>query len=92
MTSGEAVFQSKTDVSAAQIQKATLSVDFDRARFATNMTLSSAKTGAVGLSASGKINDEGIFTGVTPDQRVAATRSFHALAACPAGTRSDGHG
>ncbi|MEO8015324.1 MAG: FecR domain-containing protein, partial [Polaromonas sp.] len=71
MTSGEAVFQSKTDVSAAQIQKATLSVDFDRARFATSMTLISAQTGAVGLSASGKINDEGIFTGVSADQRVA---------------------
>ena len=71
MTSGEAIFQTGSSVSAAQIQKASLSVDFDRARFDTSMTLNSAKTGAVGLSATGKINDEGVFNGGTAGQRVA---------------------
>lgn len=71
MTSGEAVFQSGLSVSAAQIQKASLSVDFDRARFDTSMTLSSAQTGAVGLSATGKINDEGVFNGGNSLQHVA---------------------
>ena len=71
LTTGEAVFQTKSDVSAAQIQKALLSVDFDRARFDTSMTLSTAQTGAVGLSATGKINDEGVFNGGISGQRVA---------------------
>ena len=71
MTAGEAVFQGKSVVSAAQIQKAMLTVDFDRARFDTSMTLISAQTGAVGLSVKGKINDEGLFNGAISGQRVA---------------------
>ena len=71
LTAGEAVFQGKSDVSTAQIQKAVLTVDFDRSRFDTSMTLISAQTGAVGLSATGKINDEGLFNGATSGQRVA---------------------
>ena len=75
MATGEAIFQTGSSVSAAQIQKASLSVDFDRARFDTSMTLSSAQTGAVGLSATGKINDEGVFSGATSGQRVAGALS-----------------
>ena len=71
LTAGEAVFQTKFEASPAQIQKASLTVDFDRARFNTSITLSSAQTGVVGLTVTGKMNDEGVFSGATPGQRVA---------------------
>ena len=71
LTAGEAVFQTKSEVSLAQIHKASLTVDFDRARFNTSITLSSAQTGVVGLTATGKMNDEGVFSGATTGQRVA---------------------
>jgi len=71
LTRGEAVFQTPSAASPAQIQKASLSVDFDRARFDASLTLSHALTGAVSLSANGKVNDEGVFSGGTSGQRIA---------------------
>lgn len=71
LTAGEAVFQTKSEVLSAEIQKASLKVDFDRARFDAGLTLNNALTGAVSLSATGKLNDEGVFSGGTSGQRVA---------------------
>ena len=81
LTAGEAVFQSKSDVSQAQIQKASLMVDFDRARFDASLTLSHAQTGAVGFSATGKVNDEGLFNGGTSGQRIAGALTLDGKAA-----------
>lgn len=71
LTAGEAIFQTKSEASLAQIQKASLSVDFDRARFDASLALNHALTGAVSLSATGKVNDEGVFSGGTSGQRIA---------------------
>lgn len=71
LTRSEALFQTASGTSPAQIQKASLSVDFDRARFDASLTLNHALTGAVSLSASGKVNDEGVFNGGTSGQRIA---------------------
>jgi len=71
LTASEAVFQTKSEVSLAEIQKASLTVNFDRARFDASLTLNHALTGAVSLSATGKVNDEGVFSGGTIGQRIA---------------------
>jgi hypothetical protein len=55
-----------------------LSVDFDRARFATSLTLNQAQTGDVTLQATGKMDDEGRFLSVVAGQRVAGAVSFDA--------------
>lgn len=71
LTAGEAVFQTKSEVLSAEIQKASLKVDFDRARFDAGLTLNHALTGAVTLATTGKVNDEGVFSGGILGQRVA---------------------
>ena len=71
LTAGEAVFQTKSEVLSAEIQKASLKVDFDRARFDAGLTLNNALTGAVTLKTTGKVNDEGVFSGGISGQHVA---------------------
>lgn len=75
MAAGEAIFQQGTQVSMAQIQNSSLGIDFDRALFQANMTLFHAQTGQVGLAASGRVNDEGLFNGGDATQHVAGALS-----------------
>jgi hypothetical protein len=75
MAAGDAIFQQASLVSAAQIQKSSLGIDFDRALFQANLTLFHALTGQVGLAASGKVNDEGFFVGSDSIQKVAGALS-----------------
>ena len=76
LAAGGAVFVQPGQVSAAQIQSSSLSVDFDRARFDAKLALSHAQTGVVGLDVSGAVNmDEGLFVGSNASQRVAGALS-----------------
>ncbi len=54
-----------------------LTVDFDRSRFDTSLTLTHALTGSVTLQASGKMNDEGMFVQAAAGQRVAGAVSLN---------------
>jgi hypothetical protein len=76
MAAGEAFFQQGTQNSIAQIQNASFGVDFDRSRFDASLTLSHAQTGAVGLSVSGNVNDQGTFSGGSSSQRVTGALSL----------------
>ena len=76
LAAGEAVFQTASQVSAAQIQNASLAVDFDRSRFDASLGLSHAKTGVVMLNVNGRINDEGVFIGSSTNQRLAGALSL----------------
>lgn len=75
MAAGEAIFQQGSLVSLAQIQKSSLGIDFDRSLFQANLSLFHAQTGQVGVAASGKVNDEGLFVGGDSIQKVAGALS-----------------
>jgi hypothetical protein len=75
---GEAYLQQGTAMLPATLSNPSLSVDFDRARFATSLTLNQAQTGDVTLQATGKMDDEGNFLSVVAGQRVAGAVSFDA--------------
>lgn len=56
-----AQYSAAGQVSAAAVQGGSLTLDFAARTFATNLQLTSAATGAVGLSGSGFIRGDGIF-------------------------------
>jgi hypothetical protein len=58
-----------------------LQVDFDRARFTTQLGLSGGGVAAQQLSVSGRVNDEGVFVGNIAGQRVAGALSRNGLEA-----------
>lgn len=74
---GEAYFQAKGESSATQanIDSAKLSIDFDQSRFSSAFVVSHAATGAVNIAASGRMNDEGVFTAGTSDERISGAIS-----------------
>jgi hypothetical protein len=76
MRSGEAYLQQGSQLLPATITNPALSINFDKATFNSSLTLTQAQTGSVPLQVSGKINDEGIFVGVAPGQRVAGAISY----------------
>jgi hypothetical protein len=78
MRSGEAYLQQGSQLLPATISNPALSINFDKATFDSSLTLTQAQTGSVPLQVSGKINDEGIFVGVAPGQRVAGAISYDA--------------
>lgn len=80
---GSAYYRSTAnEFSAASIQGGTLGIDFARDTFATSLTMSSAATGPVALSASGTLNPaNGIFLSATPGPHVAGALSFNTLQA-----------
>lgn len=53
-----------------------LKIDFAQRRFATDLSLSHAATGAVSLQSSGQVRDDGIFAVQAGDTRVAGAVSF----------------
>jgi hypothetical protein len=78
MRSGEAYLQQGSQLLPAAISNPALSINFDKATFNSSLTLTQAQTGSVPLQVSGKLNDEGIFVGVAPGQRVAGAISYDA--------------
>jgi hypothetical protein len=58
-----------------------LQIDFDRARFTTQLGLSGSGIASQQLSVSGRVNDEGVFVGNSAGQRVAGALSRNGLEA-----------
>jgi hypothetical protein len=61
--------------SQAKIDSAKLSIDFDLSRFDSAFKVTHSATGQVSIAASGRMNDEGVFTGGTNLERVAGAVS-----------------
>ena len=74
---GEAYFQAAgaSVGSQATIDSAKLSIDFDLSRFDSAFKVTHSATGQVSIAASGRMNDEGVFTGGTNLERVAGAVS-----------------
>ena len=66
---------------ALSLSNPMLQVDFDRARFTTQLGLSGSGIASQELSVSGRVNDEGVFVGNTAGQRVAGALSRNGLEA-----------
>jgi len=71
LAASEAWLYQPSGVSSAQVKDATLSVNFDRSTFAASVALNHAATGDAQLAVNGKVNNEGVFVGTTPTDRVA---------------------
>jgi hypothetical protein len=74
---GEAYFQAAGAAvgSQATIDSAKLSIDFDLSRFDSAFKVTHSATGQVSIAASGRMNDEGVFTGGTNLELVAGALS-----------------
>jgi hypothetical protein len=74
---GQAFYRTESSVVAATIDSAKLSADFDLSTFATELRMRTANGVSTLLSATGRINDEGLFLSLAPDgsQRVAGAFS-----------------
>ena len=76
LNNAEAMLVQPAGTSAAQVNGASLSVNFDRSTFAAGVSLSHQATGAVSLNVSGKVNEEGVFVGTNATERVAGALSL----------------
>ncbi len=74
---GEASFQAlgSTTTSMAELRSATLSINFDRSVFDSTFSVFHAATGDLQIVASGRLNDEGLFTAINGATRVAGAVS-----------------
>ena len=66
---------------ALSLSNPMLQVDFDSARFTTQLGISGGGIAAQQLSVSGRVNDEGVFVGNSVGQRVAGALSHNGLEA-----------
>jgi hypothetical protein len=71
LASAEAWLTQPGGTSSAQVQAATLGVDFDQSTFSASVALNHAATGNVSLAVAGKVNNEGVFVGTNATERVA---------------------
>jgi hypothetical protein len=71
LAAADALLIQATQASPVRISAPALSVDFDRMRFATQMTLSADGQPQQTLSANGSVNSDGILLSLGPQQRVA---------------------
>ena len=75
--SGEAYYQKGSQLLAAQISNPALSINFDKATFSSSLTVSQAQIGSASLQMTGKMTDEGIFSGRTASQMMAGAVSLN---------------
>ena len=71
LTSADAMLVQPQGVSTAQVTAASLSVNFDTSTFKAGVAVLHPLTGQTDLSASGRVNDEGMFVGTNASTRVA---------------------
>lgn len=76
LNNAEAMLVQPSGTTAAQVNGASLSVNFDRSTFAAGVSLSHQATGAVTLNVNGKVNEEGVFVGTNATERVAGALSL----------------
>jgi hypothetical protein len=75
LAAAEASFHHVGGVSPAQVQAARFGVDFDRAAFDAQVTVSHQSTGPVSLAVNGRVNQAGMFWGGSAAERVAGALS-----------------
>jgi hypothetical protein len=78
LAASEAFYQQGSAIQAMQMSDASLRADFDQARFATQFQLKGGQAPGIMVNATGRINDEGLFLSLTPDQRLAGAFSLNA--------------
>ncbi len=78
LATSEAFYQQGKTIQAVQMTDSSLRADFDNARFATQFQLKGGQAPAIAVQATGRINDEGLFLSVTPNQRLAGAFSLDA--------------
>lgn len=71
LAAADALLIQGTQASPVQVSAPALSLDFDRMRFATQLTLAASGQPQQTLAASGSVNSDGIMLSVGPQQRVA---------------------
>jgi hypothetical protein len=76
LNNAEAMLVQPSGTTAAQVNGASLSVNFDRSTFTAGVNLSHQATGAVSLNVNGKVNEEGVFVGTNATERVAGALSL----------------
>ena len=76
LTKAQAHLKTGGQIDLMQVNGGELSVDFTQQRFATQLQLSHSATGAVVFSASGNMNEEGVFNSNTPRQSMAGAVSL----------------
>lgn len=83
LAAAQAFYRTTTGAEVATVTGARLTADFDLSRFSTTLSMSTASGLATTLSATGLINDEGLFLSLAPDgsQRVAGAFSRNGLEA-----------
>jgi hypothetical protein len=82
LAGGEGFYQPQSGSPVAlSLSNPMLQVDFDRARFTTQLGLSGGGIAPQQLSVSGRVNDEGVFVGNIAGQRVAGALSRNGLEA-----------
>ena len=82
LAGGEGFYQPQSGSPIAlSLSNPMLQVDFDRARFTTQLGLSGSGIASQQLSVSGRVNDEGVFVGNSAGQRVAGALSRNGLEA-----------
>jgi hypothetical protein len=82
LAGGEGFYQSQGGSPVAlSLSNPMLQIDFDRARFTTQLGLSGGGIAPQQLSVSGRVNDEGVFVGNVAGQRVAGALSRNGLEA-----------
>ena len=75
LAAGEAFYQQASKTLTVNLVDPRLHVDFDRLSFSTQIGLSGIGVPAQRLSVGGRVNDEGVFLGTAPGQRVAGALS-----------------
>lgn len=78
LAASEAFYQLGNSLQAMRMSNASLRADFDQARFATQFQLKGGQAPGIVVNATGRINDEGLFLSLTPDQRLAGAFSLNA--------------
>lgn len=73
---GEAYYQKGSQLLAAEISNPALSINFDKSTFSSSLTVSQAQIGTTTVQVSGKMNDEGVFSGASTGQLVAGAVSL----------------
>jgi hypothetical protein len=75
LAAAEAWLTQATGSSSATVKGASLSVDFDLSTFSASVALNHSATGDAHIAVSGRVNNEGLFVGTTPTERVAGALS-----------------
>ncbi|MDX1491398.1 MAG: FecR family protein [Pseudohongiellaceae bacterium] len=76
LSSAQAFYHSASGVAAMEVNDGSLEIDFVGRSFATDLSLNSDATGALGFSATGRLQDAGNFYDITDSQEIRGATSI----------------